>query len=179
LDEMAKILVVEDDKPLQEVYVDALSAEGYEIDTADDGEVALNKMLQGGYDLVLLDIILPKINGLEVMEQVRSIPGKSAANKTVVFLTNLDRSEEINKGLQLASGYLIKSQITPGDLIREVKMYLSGQAPQQQAVQPAAASSEAVPSQPPPGSLPQSSNQNAPQPSESPEPGLPDPNRQG
>lgn len=123
---MAKILIVEDDKALQEVYSDALKAvEGYEIDTADDGETALQKMLQGGWDLVLLDIILPRINGLEVMEQLKGLPPIQNPNKCVIFLTNLDKGEEIEKGLKLANGYLIKSQITPGDLVREVNLYLS------------------------------------------------------
>ncbi|MCL5114105.1 MAG: response regulator [Patescibacteria group bacterium] len=123
---MAKILIVEDDKALQEVYADTLGAEaGYEIDTADDGEIALQKMQQGGWDLVLLDIILPKINGLDIMERLKSQPPVQNPNKRVVFLTNLDKSEEIERGLKLANGYLIKSQITPGDLVREVGLYLS------------------------------------------------------
>ncbi len=133
---MAKILIVEDDKALQELYSDVLKGEeGYEIDTADDGEIGLRKMLQGGWDLVLLDIILPKINGLEVMEQIKGLPPIQNPNKCVIFLTNLDRGEEIEKGLKLANGYLIKSQITPGDLVREVGLYLSSNSssnPQQQ-----------------------------------------------
>ncbi len=126
---MAKILVVEDDKPLQEVYAETLKGEGHEVDTADDGEVALSKMQQGGYDLVLLDIILPKINGLDVMTQIKNQPPVKP-NKAVVFLTNLDRSEAIEKGLSLANGYLIKSQVTPGDLVREIGEYLSPKSPQ-------------------------------------------------
>lgn len=124
---MARILVVEDDKPLQDIYVDTLKAQNHEVDTADDGEVALSKMLQGGYDLVLLDIILPKINGLDVMEKVKAQPPVTP-NKAVVFLTNLDKSEEIDRGLKLANGYLIKSQITPGDLVREISVYLTPQS---------------------------------------------------
>src|SRR3989344_8636432 len=122
---MAKILVVEDDRQLLEIYADALGAEGYEIDTADDGEQALDKMIKGGYDLVLLDIILPKINGFEIMEQLKGLPPPQNPNKCVIFLTNLDRGEEVEKGLKLGNGYLVKSQITPGDLIREVGLYLS------------------------------------------------------
>lgn len=121
---MAKILIVEDDKLLLEVYAETLKAEGYEIDTAGDGEIALEKMKQGGYDLVLLDIMLPKINGLEIMQQIKG-QAPASPNKCVVFLTNLARSEEIDMGLKLANGYLIKSQITPGDLVREVSVYLS------------------------------------------------------
>ena len=122
---MAKILIVEDEKDLLEVYKDTLEANGHEIDTADDGEVAFDKMKQGGYDLVLLDVILPKINGLLIMQKLRELPDPQNPNKSVVFLTNLDRNEEINQGIKLADGYLIKSKITPDDLVREVNLYLS------------------------------------------------------
>ncbi|MEK7559224.1 MAG: response regulator [Patescibacteria group bacterium] len=122
---MAKILIVEDEKDLLEVYKDTLEANGHEIDTADDGEVAFDKIKQGGYDLVLLDIILPKLNGLLIMQKIRALPVPANPNKAVVFLTNLDRNEEINQGIKLADGYLIKSKITPDDLIREVNFYLS------------------------------------------------------
>lgn len=129
---MARILIVEDEKDLLDVYRDTLVANGHEVDTADDGEVAFEKMKQGGYDLVLLDIILPKINGLLIMEKLRTLPPSLNPNKVVIFLTNLDRNEEINQGIKLADGYLIKSKITPDDLIREVNLYLtSGQGNQE------------------------------------------------
>jgi CheY-like chemotaxis protein len=118
-----RILVVEDDLFLRELYSDILSGEGYKVETAEDGEVALAKMKIGGYDLVLLDIVMPKMDGLSVMKQMQNTP-PLAPNKCVVFLTNLDKDEEIKTALQLGSGYLIKSQITPGSLVEEVKVYL-------------------------------------------------------
>jgi CheY-like chemotaxis protein len=121
--EPARILVVEDDLFLRELYTDILSGEGYRVDSATDGEAALEKMKVGGYDLILLDIIMPKIDGLSVMKQIKNTPPQTP-NKCVVFLTNLDKDEEIRTALQLGQGYLIKSQITPGSLIAEVKMYL-------------------------------------------------------
>lgn len=120
---MAKILVVEDDELLREVYADTLTGEGYTIDTAQDGEEALTKMSQGGWDLVLMDIIIPKINGLDVAKKIKDAPPATPI-KSIVFLTNLDKGEEIKMALQLGNGYLIKSQITPGDLVKEVKVYL-------------------------------------------------------
>ncbi len=119
-----RILVVEDDLFLRELYTDILTAEGYKLDAAQDGEEALAKIKVGGYDLVLLDIIMPKMDGLEVMRQVQNSPPQNP-NKCVVFLTNLDKDEEIKTALKLGNGYLIKSQITPGSLVEEVKMYLS------------------------------------------------------
>src|SRR3989344_137417 len=119
----AKILVVEDDPFLRELYQETLVAEGYHVDTAQDGEEGLAKIKQGGWDLVLLDIILPKLDGLEIMRRVKSDDGQKPS-KSIVFLTNLDKDEEIKEALKLGDGYLIKSQITPGDLSEEIKLYL-------------------------------------------------------
>lgn len=118
-----RILVVEDDLFLRELYTDVLTGEGYKVEGAADGEEALRKMKVGGYNLVLLDIIMPKMDGLEVMRQIQNAPPQSP-NKCVVFLTNLDKDEEIKTAMKLGNGYLIKSQITPGSLVEEVKMYL-------------------------------------------------------
>ena len=119
-----RILVVEDDLFLRELYTDILTAEGYKVESAADGEEALRKIKLGGYNLVLLDIIMPKMDGLSVMRQVQSNPPQNP-NKCVVFLTNLDKDEEIKTALKLGQGYLIKSQITPGSLVEEVKNYIS------------------------------------------------------
>lgn len=118
-----KILVVEDDQFIRELYLDVLKAEGYVVDIAIDGEEGLKKIKGGGYDLVLLDIIMPKIDGLEIMRRIKTDP-PALPNKCVIFLTNLDKEEEIKTALQLGNGYLIKSQITPGGLVQEVKTYL-------------------------------------------------------
>ncbi|MBI2031907.1 MAG: response regulator [Candidatus Levybacteria bacterium] len=126
---MAKILIVEDEKDLSDLYSDTLKEAGHEIETTDDGQEAYDKMKQGGYDLVLLDVILPHLNGLLIMEKLKAEPPQ-VPNKIVIFLTNLDRNEEIDQGLSLANGYLIKSQITPVDLVREINLYLSGQKDQ-------------------------------------------------
>lgn len=118
-----RILVVEDDLFLRELYTDILSGEGYSVDAVADGEAALGKMKVGGYSLVLLDIIMPKMDGLSVMRQLQN-DKPQAPNKCVIFLTNLDKDEEIKTALQLGNGYLIKSQITPGSLVKEIKVYL-------------------------------------------------------
>lgn len=121
--DQTKILVVEDDLFLRELYSETLSSEGYTVDTAADGQEGLEKIKKGGWDLVLLDIIMPKQSGLEVMEKIKAEPPK-IRNKSIVFLTNLDKDEEIKEALRLGDGYIIKSQITPGDLVNEIKLYL-------------------------------------------------------
>lgn len=119
-----KLLLAEDDLLLQQLYKDTLVDEGYTINIASNGEEALEKMRTGGYDLVLLDIIMPKKDGLTVMKELKSSPPQ-APNKKIVFLTNLDKDEEIKEAQSLGNGYIIKSQITPGDLVSEVEKYLS------------------------------------------------------
>lgn len=119
-----KVLVVEDDAFLREIYIDTLTRGGYEVDTAVDGDEGFEKIKKGGYALILLDIILPKQDGLQI---VRTLKEDSSwkADSPIVFLTNLDNDGEIKQALQLGKGYLIKSQLTPADLLKEVKLYLT------------------------------------------------------
>lgn len=119
-----KILVAEDDEFLRELYSDILRTEGYQVTSAVDGEDALQKFSQGGWDLVLMDIIMPKLSGLDVVKKASENPQAKFA-KSIVFLTNLDKGEEIKEALMHGNGYLIKSQITPGDLVKEVQLYLN------------------------------------------------------
>lgn len=119
-----RVLVVEDDAFLREIYIDTLTRGGYDVDTASDGDEGYAKIKQDGYDLVLLDIILPKQEGPQIMRTLKSDPSYKSTTP-VVFLTNLDNDAEIKQALQLGKGYLIKSQLTPADLLKEVKLYLS------------------------------------------------------
>lgn len=119
-----KILIVEDDPFLRQIYTDTLTAEHYIVDVAVDGEEGFTKLKQGGYDIVLLDILMPKLNGFEVVEKLKADPEYKGNNKVVLYLTNLDNESDIKRALELGNGYLIKSQITPGDLAKEVKMYM-------------------------------------------------------
>jgi|SRR5579872_6849032 len=118
-----KILVVEDDLYLREIYLDTLNGAGYDVDAAVDGDEGMNKIKRGGWDLVLLDIILPKVDGITVMSSLKEAGFK--ANFPIVFLSNIDNVEEMKKALLLGSGYLVKSSMTPEDLLKEVKLYLS------------------------------------------------------
>lgn len=120
----AKILVVEDEQYLRELYADILTEEGYTVDSAEDGNQGLEKMKQGGWDLVLLDIILPGIDGLEIMRQIKRYPPTNPIKK-VIFLTNLDKDKEMEQAHALADGYIIKSQITPDVLIGKIGTYLN------------------------------------------------------
>lgn len=119
-----KILVVEDDQFLRDLYKELLVEEGYDTDLAEDGEVGFEKMHNGGYDLILLDIMLPKIDGLEAMRRLKNKPPKSP-NGPIVLLTNLGQDSIIKEGFNLgASGYLIKSSMNPDQVLSEVKVFL-------------------------------------------------------
>src|SRR3989344_772538 len=121
---LAKILIVEDDQLLRDLYVENLKDEGYIVDIAVDGEEGLLKIKGGAWDLILLDIILPKFDGIEVMRQLKKL-NQPAKRPVVLFLTNLDKDSEIKEALSLGDGYLIKSQLTPDDLLREIRSYLT------------------------------------------------------
>jgi len=126
-----KLLVIEDDQFLRELYDELLREEGYDVELAVDGEEGLNKVLKGGYDLILLDIMLPKIDGLEILRRVKDKPPEKP-NGTIVLLTNLGQDSIIKEGFNLgASGYLIKSAMNPDQVLSEVKVFLNkGSVPQ-------------------------------------------------
>ncbi len=120
-----KILVVEDDEFLRELYDELLKGEGYEVSLAEEGEQGLTKITEGGFDLVLLDIMLPKMDGLEILRHVKSTPPKQK-NGPVVLLTNLGQDSIIKEGFSLgAAGYLIKSAMNPDQVLSEVKVFLN------------------------------------------------------
>lgn len=120
-----KILVVEDEVYLRDLYVDILKKEGYNVDFAAEGEEALAKMKAGGYDLVLLDIMLPKMDGIQILKKLKQEKPQKP-NKVVLLLTNLGQETVISEGVSLGvRGYLIKSDYTPDQLLEEVKKALN------------------------------------------------------
>lgn len=126
----AKILIVEDDQFLREFYQELLQAEGYVVDAAGDGEVALSKIQSNEYNLVLLDIMLPKKDGIQILKDLK-IKGAKSPNVIIVALTNLGQDAIIKECFELgANGYLIKSALNPDQVLTEIKNYLntSGQS---------------------------------------------------
>jgi len=119
-----KLLIVEDDQFLREFYEELLKDEGYNVDTAPEGETGLLKISQGGYDLVLLDIMLPKKDGIQILRELRAKPPAKLNGPTVV-LTNLGQDTVIKQCFDLgANGYLIKSAMNPDQVLAEIRSYL-------------------------------------------------------
>lgn len=120
-----KILIVEDDQFLREFYQELLEGEGYFVDAAADGEAALQKIRGTEFDLILLDIMLPKKDGIEILNDLKVQPPKSA-NAKIVVLTNLGQDTIIKRCFDLgAKGYLIKSALNPDQVLTEIKSHLS------------------------------------------------------
>ncbi len=120
-----KILIVDDDMYIRDLYEEVVKEEGFEVDTANDGATALEKLKQGGYDLVLLDIMMPKLDGFGIMDELRKNP-PAVKNGPFILLTNLDHGplmqEALDKG---AASFMIKADITPNDLVNEVKKHVN------------------------------------------------------
>jgi DNA-binding response OmpR family regulator len=121
---MSKILVVEDDRFLRELIVKKLSQEGFEVDFAVDGEDGLTKIKEGKPDIVLLDLILPTIDGFEVLRKLKE--EDIVPSLPVIILSNLGQREDIEKGLSLgAADYLVKAHFTPDEIIQKIKSILT------------------------------------------------------
>lgn len=121
---MKKILIVEDDQFLREFYQELLQSEGYSVDIAADGETGLKKIQETEYNLILLDIMLPKKDGLQVLRDLKVIPPKSP-KCSIVVLTNLGQDSVIKQCFESgAVGYLIKSALNPEQVLKEITTYL-------------------------------------------------------
>lgn len=117
------ILLVEDDAFVSDIYQTKLGQSGYEVQVAENGLEAMKFAGKKAPDLVLLDIVMPYMDGIEVLrklkekEEWKSIP--------VILLTNLSEKEKVEEGLSLgASDYLIKSHFTPSEVVEKVKALL-------------------------------------------------------
>ncbi len=121
----AKILLVEDEEFLREIYLDILTESGYEVDVAVNGDEAFASMHKGGYDLVLLDVMLPERDGRTVLLDLQKEPSLSP-NKKIVYMTNLSHDGIFTEGKKLGvSSVLIKSDLNPEQFLQKVNQFLT------------------------------------------------------
>lgn len=120
-----KILLIEDETFIADLYAHKLGKAGFSVKVANDGQTGLNMLGQDTFDLLLLDIMLPGMNGLELLKQWHLKSPNSQMQ--VLLLTNLGQDAVIKEAFSLgAQGYLIKASYTPDEVVNEVNNVLSG-----------------------------------------------------
>lgn len=118
-----KILILEDDDFLREMYKSKLKLENFQVEAVANGEQGLRKIEKFFPDLILLDILMPKIDGFEFLEKMRA--QKKYQKIPVILLTNLWSKEAVDKGFKLgAIDYLIKAHFIPSEVIQKIKKYI-------------------------------------------------------
>lgn len=117
------ILLVEDDTFLQQLYLELLTGEGFLATSSGDGREALKLIKSKSWDLILLDVMLPGLDGFQIVDELEK-SDKDKISK-IVYLTNLDGNDDDLKKLKKAQNYLIKSDMSPPEFIEKVKALLS------------------------------------------------------
>jgi CheY-like chemotaxis protein len=120
---MRKILIAEDDFFIRDIYSKVFSLSGYDVAVAIDGADALEKISATLYDMVLLDIMMPRMTGIDVLKNVRALqtPQKSTP---IFIITNLGQQNVIEEAFKLGmDGYILKSQVTPQQIVDEINNY--------------------------------------------------------
>lgn len=118
-----RILIVEDDAFVMDIYRTKLKQEGFAVAEARNGVEAVKELEKNIPDLMLLDIVMPYMDGLEVLEKLNA--NENWKKIPVILLTNLSQKEEVERGLGLgAKDYLIKSHFTPAEVMEKIRTYL-------------------------------------------------------
>lgn len=121
-----KVLIVEDDKFLSELISTKLDKEGFAIELAGDGESGVKKAEEFKPQIILLDIMLPGMDGFEVLEKLKSHSDENLRTVPVIILSNFGQESKVEKGLQLgAVDYLVKANFTTGEIVTKIKEVLS------------------------------------------------------
>lgn len=115
------VLLVDDDELIRDLYTEILTDANFAVTVAKDGQEGLDYLIRGGYDVVLLDLIMPEMDGVSVLRELaQSTPAR--ANKHILVLTNLDFQPTLEEAMQYgAEEYLIKSSHTPDEVVRRVQ----------------------------------------------------------
>lgn len=121
---MKQILLIEDDPFLLDIYSTKLTEAGFSVETATNGEEALIKAKENLPRLIILDIVLPQVDGWEILKRIKS--ENNLRQIPVVILSNLGQKSEVEKGLKMgAAKYLIKAHYTPSQVVEEIRETLN------------------------------------------------------
>lgn len=124
MDAKKTILIIEDDQFLSSMYAEKFTLEGFHVLLALDGLTGLTMATESDPDIILLDLILPKLDGLSILKRIRST--KQAAHIPVVVLTNLGDTGQVEKGKALgADDYLVKAHFVPSEVVDRVRALLA------------------------------------------------------
>lgn len=119
-----KILIIDDDPFIADMYVLKFKAEGFEVEAANDGKIGMKLAADMKPDVILLDVVMPAMDGFDVLQKLRS--DESLGRPKILFLTNFGQREDIRRGMQLgADGYIIKAHFTPSEVSAKVKEVLA------------------------------------------------------
>lgn len=119
-----KVLIIEDDRFISEMYARSLKNAGYSVDEVITGPEGYDKAKDGGYQFVLLDIMIPDKTGVEVLEDLRGKDGRGLPQSKIIIMTNFEQDDATRQAMEkLADGYLIKAEITPKRLVDIVQSF--------------------------------------------------------
>lgn len=129
--EQKKVIVVEDDVAMREIVVHKLSANGFAVQEAEDGQHGIDLITQVKPDVVLLDLMLPEVDGFQVLETIRKNPDQAIANTPIIVLSNLWSNKDILKTKALnVQAYLVKAYFTTEEILKKVNEVITHKDPQ-------------------------------------------------
>lgn len=122
---MRKILIAEDDFFIRDIYSKVFSLSGYDVAVAVDGMDALEKIKTQSYEMILLDIMMPRMTGIDVLKNVRALPAP-VKDTPIFIITNLGQQNVIEEAFKLGmDGYILKSQVSPQQIVDEINNFFA------------------------------------------------------
>lgn len=113
-----KILCIEDEHFISELYVRALTKAGYDVTVEVDGQRGLDLAQTNAYDIILLDLMIPTITGIEVLQHLRNRAETAQLKAKIIITTNLEQREDVREAIEKqADGYIVKAEVTPHELV--------------------------------------------------------------
>jgi DNA-binding response OmpR family regulator len=125
---MAKILFIEDDPLIIKIYTTRLTKDGHEVFAAENGEEGIKKAIEIIPDIVVLDVMMPRMDGFEVLKKIRE--NEKLKDKPVIMYSNLNNEEEMERARHMGvNEFLIKANLSPSQMVGKIKQYLTTNTP--------------------------------------------------